>query len=43
LVSHIYGCGRIYLKNGFDWGGELLFVEGMDLGTGNSGDELLNF
>ena len=45
--SHIYGCGRIYLKNeatfGFDQDGELFFLEGMDLGIGNFGDELLNF
>jgi len=36
LVSHIYGCGRIYLKNGvglgLDKSWELLFVEGMDWG-----------
>jgi hypothetical protein len=36
LVSHIYGCRRIYLKNeadfGFDEDEELFFVEGMDWG-----------
>jgi hypothetical protein len=46
LGSHIYGCGRVYLKNeatfGFDQDGNCLVV-GMDLRTGNFGDELLNF
>jgi hypothetical protein len=45
--SHIYGCGRIYLKNeaifGLDRGWELFILEGMDLRTGIWGDELLNF
>jgi len=45
--KNIYGPERIYLKNeatfGFDQGWELFFLEGMDLRTGNFGDELLNF
>jgi hypothetical protein len=44
--SHISGCGRIYPKGeatfGFDRDGELFFLAGMELITGNFGDELKN-
>jgi len=44
--SHISGCGRIYPKDeatfGFNRDGELFFLAGMDLITGNFRDELIN-